>query len=262
MKIDTFFIPTSENKLHASLYSSSELRFGCSGVLLCAGFNDFNFIFHNQLTYIVLELIKRNYLVMTFDFGGTGNSLGGGCYSSIGKWSEDICAVEKFFQNKYNPDMICIVGFNLGASALYLALQKISIHTNKIVLVDPVISGYSFLKSEKRKNKMKEVMLKLEKINTCKHYQDFMGYPVSNSFIKNINKLDLLKTDIVSNKDISIYYNPASSDYVDQIESFSDKLSRNGFRSTFFRDPDSTFHPLFRQIYTGTYLYNFLIQSI
>ncbi|MFW9873549.1 MAG: serine aminopeptidase domain-containing protein, partial [Candidatus Thorarchaeota archaeon] len=165
------------------------------GVIVCGAIAEENFYIGHIYNILAKNLAMYGFHVFQFDYTGTGNSEGEFIETNVEVWIEDIRNAIKYLKQKYNIHDIILLGTRLGATTCY----KLSTEIRDIVgicLWEPVVIGEIYWKEKLRELRTKSIFSNIHNhIVGSANSMDYMGYCISNDFIIQIQKIDLLKSN-------------------------------------------------------------------
>ncbi len=145
------------------------------------------------LTEIALLFRSRGEASLLFSFRGQGDSGGDFASVSLDEWRADLSsAIEEAVRRAPNAT-IRVLGVRLGAS---LALQVASKRDDvtQLVLIEPLLSGRSFLSQQLMRQKIRAQMTgeaSAEPGVRTAQYEDLDGWPLGATLKSDLQRLDL-----------------------------------------------------------------------
>ena len=130
---------------------------------------------------------KNKRKLERFDYQGTGEAEGNFCDVTIDSFRNDL-------QKIVHKDKSCLIGTRFGATIAFdFCCQKDS-NVSKLILIEPVINGHSYVEYLFRKQHLKDMMT--GNGNDFSHEKGFFnleGYKTNSKFIDQVKKFYLEK---------------------------------------------------------------------
>jgi hypothetical protein len=151
---------------------------------------------------------KRGIPVIRFDYYGTGDS-GGQLYElefeSILDFTSKLFEIQK---QKYKVENINLFGLRFGADLAIKLSEKFPIAINNLLLIEPIVDGNRYLLEQRTRRKIFQKVHNMNHVNDFfvlnnKKFEDFQGFPVSSSFIKNLMTIKP-ENNTIQNKNITL----------------------------------------------------------
>ena len=120
--------------------------------ILCPPFAEEEKSARRVLTLIAQNLEARGQASLLFSFRGTGDSEGDFADANLSVWREDLRAAQAQAQKRAPKAEIALLGVRLGAS---LALEEAEGGVQTLVLIEPLLSGRSFLMQQGAKKQIR-----------------------------------------------------------------------------------------------------------
>jgi alpha-beta hydrolase superfamily lysophospholipase len=92
---------------------------------------------------LAMRLVREGCVVLSFDYHGTGESLGDGVDETLAHWADDVVTASAFLRARGATTQHWF-GLGLGATLAALAAAKSSIPPARVVLWEPVENGRAY----------------------------------------------------------------------------------------------------------------------
>lgn len=145
MHIKPFFFGDSEEQLFGIQTLPDDSKAGSWGVLICYPLGQEYLRSYQAMQRLSIELAKNGVYVMRFDYYGTGDSAGDSGFANPNRCLKDIAIAITEFRDTCRIDNLALIGLRMGAT-LASHVQSID-NTDRLILLDPVISGSEYLVS-------------------------------------------------------------------------------------------------------------------
>ncbi|MBJ6369748.1 alpha/beta fold hydrolase [Snuella sedimenti] len=141
-------------------------------------------------------LAIRGFNVVRFDFFGTGDSYGNFQELSVRTCLENSKSLLSFIREELDISDVYVLGIRWGAS-IALELASTETEINKLILIDPIISGKRYLTELRLRRKAFFMLNNMKDIQEVQHldgepYEDHQGFLLSPYFIKELEEFNLL----------------------------------------------------------------------
>jgi exosortase A-associated hydrolase 2 len=157
---------------------------------------------HRTLVELCEDLRARGESTLYLTYRGTGDSGGDFSQSTLVAWREDILAacVEAARRSGSTPGLI---GLRMGASLAVEIAEEAKVE--KLILLEPVLSGRSFLMQLGARKKLRAMMTEEEKTSDIQHptsnvealpdnAEDYDGWALGEKMREELKALDLMKS--------------------------------------------------------------------
>ncbi|HEX9997618.1 MAG TPA: hypothetical protein VGB45_10770 [Abditibacterium sp.] len=149
--MDAFFFPTGDDlQLFGVWRGPQNAR---RAWILCPPFAEEEKSARRVLTLIAQKLESRGEASLLFSFRGTGDSQGELQNSTLSAWRKDLGMARTELQNRAPDAEIALLGVRLGASLA--AQEAANLGAQKLVLIEPLLSGRSFLMQQNAKKQIR-----------------------------------------------------------------------------------------------------------
>ena len=219
--MDAFFFPDEEKTRLFGVFRAPE---GAQKVWIVAPpFGEEEKSARRTLTKIARFLENRGEASLLFSYRGTGDSEGDFADFSLSDWKIDLQNAILEARKRLPEAQIALLGVRLGAS---LALEIASQNESNLVLIEPLLSGRSFLSQQNMRKKLRADLT--GEIATAKNdaeIQDLDGWPLSPRLRDELNTLDLRSISTAEAKiPILVLQVGPKSELSAQFSSFSEKI--------------------------------------
>ena len=163
-----------------------------SAVVLCNPLGEEYIRFHRAFRQLAERLSVAGFPVLRFDFYGCGDSAGGAEEGRVAQWLTDVSTAVDEVRRRGRVEKICLVGLRLGAALSAIAgVDRQDI--DRIVLWDPVVSGKDHLDELRRLHRemLGRAHVKPMPQPVGEYQTELLGFPMSNSMVTDIARLDL-----------------------------------------------------------------------
>lgn len=116
--------------------------------MLCNPFGEEAARAHRLFRVLAGQLERAGYAVLRFDYRGTGDSAGEFGIPGEGSvldWVEDIGLAAAELRKRAGATRVVLVGLRFGATLAALAALRSLVHTQHLILCDPVVNGDEYL---------------------------------------------------------------------------------------------------------------------
>ena len=152
--------------------------------ILCPPFAEEEKSAHRTLTEIALQLQARGEASLLFCYRGTGDSEGDFADATLTDWRADIAAALIAATARAPDAEIGFLGVRLGASLAYLERAR----AQKLLLIEPILSGRSMLSQLNMRQKMR---VQMAGGGAALPPGDLDGWPLGEDLRADLNALDL-----------------------------------------------------------------------
>ena len=139
-----YFFGSTASQLYGAYHPPPITKDKLIGVLICSPAGHEYLRSHWALRQLAVRLSGEGYHVLRFDYFGTGDSAGSTAEGDPEQWIADIQTAAEELRDISGVRRINLIGLRLGASLALEASENIK-SVNKIILWDPLISGYDFI---------------------------------------------------------------------------------------------------------------------
>lgn len=148
------------------------------------------------LTDIAQTFHKRGEGSLLFSFRGTGDSSGDLAALGLEEWREDLRNALAEVRRRAVETSVGLLGVRLGASlALQTALEDSEV--SEVVLIEPLLSGRSFLSQQMMRQKIRAQMTgDAAQPQTEGHVEDLDGWALGEKMKSQLQSLDVMKEQI------------------------------------------------------------------
>jgi exosortase A-associated hydrolase 2 len=140
-----FHFGPPDRPLLGALHQTPRLRRRNTAILLCNPFGEEAARAHRLYRVMASHLDLAGYVVLRFDFRGTGDSAGDEADASVAAWITDIEIAAAELERVSGATQLILVGLRLGALLASLAVVRGRLRPRHLVLWDPVVHGQTFL---------------------------------------------------------------------------------------------------------------------
>jgi hypothetical protein len=181
----------------------------------------------HRFSYQLSETLRKKGLELErFDYQGTGEAQGHFYTLTTESMQNDL-------KKKVSGSQVCLIGTRFGATVAFnFCCRKISRVIN-LILIEPVISGKSYVNYLFRKQRLKDIMTgNAGELLPEDGFFNLEGYKTSNKFIEQIRKLSLSEKSGGFNikKYVRIAQISVSSRIDTEFALFADTLQKNSVK--------------------------------
>ena len=184
------------------------------GVILCYPTGEDYIRSHRAFVRLAALLSSAGFHTLRFDYYGCGDSGGDSDQGGIRQWLDDISTAIEELKSGSDANQICLVGLRLGASLAMMAGAERD-DVDGLVLWNPIISGRKYVQEliTAYQEKARKFFPGLECRSKGEGYGEALGFPLPDSMLKDLEKLDLFATQLkVAHKILFIESSDASED--------------------------------------------------
>ena len=189
--MDAFFFSDVNNSQNARLFGVWRAPIGARRVWIVAPpFGEEEKSARRTLTDMARFWESRGEASLIFSYRGTGDSEGDFADFALSDWKNDIETALSEAQKRLPNAQIALLGVRLGAS---LALEIAPALVEKLILVEPLLSGRSFLSQQTLRKKLR-ADLTGDATQTAKiegEIEDLDGWPLAPRLKNELNALNL-----------------------------------------------------------------------
>jgi pimeloyl-ACP methyl ester carboxylesterase len=163
---------------------------------------------HGFLVNTARQLCRLGYLVMRFDYYGTGDSEGEHTDMNLEESVSDAIYLHDHLISRHHVNKVNLLGVRFGADMAAMISGKIGSVTD-LYLVEPLVNGSRFLFEQRLRKKISYKMKMISEQEDQffidgREYEDFQGFPLSAG---NLAFLDNLQTENIGiqNKRIHLF---------------------------------------------------------
>lgn len=178
------------------------------------------------LTDIARSFKTRGESSLLFSFGGCGDS--GGDFASLGlsDWREDLNLAIEELKHRAPGAQIALLGVRLGAS-LVLEVAATREDVEEVVLIEPLLSGRSFLSQQLMRQKIRAQMTgdsSAELGVGSAEFDDLDGWPIGAKMKAELQSLDLMKQNFQLDARVRLIQVGPKSEVAPPLRALGDKL--------------------------------------
>ncbi|MBA4387919.1 MAG: hypothetical protein C0404_08050 [Verrucomicrobia bacterium] len=202
-------IPQGADWLYAMLHAPASPAKNL--VLICNPLFEERKSAHRVLVDMARSLCLQGSAVLRFDYRGCGDSSGSFESFSVRDWIDDIRAAGVFLKSRAPDRHIVLAGLRLGCALAMQAWRDIG--AERLVLLEPILSGAEYLDQEFRKSLIKEMMTSGSGTRTGESVHDdllqgktvdFDGFPVSPVLYRDMAALDVSRHEAASPRKVLV----------------------------------------------------------
>jgi alpha/beta superfamily hydrolase len=188
--LQAFFFPTGEDLRLLGVWRGNETA--RRAWILCPPFAEEEKSARRVLTLLAQLLESRDEASLLFSFRGTGDSEGDFAGASLSAWREDLRATHDQVKKLAPNAEIALLGVRLGASLALLEAEDMGAKT--LVLVEPLLSGRSFLMQQGAKKQIRAQLTGESQGETQKlRSDDLDGWQLGSEMKAELSSLDLAR---------------------------------------------------------------------
>ena len=131
--------------LLGALHVPQRLRSHPAAILLCNPFGEEAARAHRIYRVLATQLERAGYVVLRFDYRGTGDSMGDGRDTSVAGWVDDIALATAELLRAARARHVVAIGLRLGGTLAALAASSGRLRLRHLIMWDPVIDGAAYL---------------------------------------------------------------------------------------------------------------------
>lgn len=192
------YIQLPDRALHACLHAPNSAP-DSSGIVLVPPFGEERKCAYRLLTRLARRACENGFAVLRFDLSGTGESTGDHASVDVDRWVVDIEAARDTLLASTGVSAWSVVGARFGANlAARLGPTKLP---QRLVLVEPLLSGEDYLRDLKRRQLIKTAVGGTQSDTSSEEAMeeawgtgqtvDFGGFPIGPAFHDALAGLDL-----------------------------------------------------------------------
>jgi alpha-beta hydrolase superfamily lysophospholipase len=117
---------------------------GKAGIVFCAPLGHEALWLHQTLRSLSERLAARGFVVLRFDYAGTGDSIDPGGLVEPDKWVDEAVEAVGFMRRAAGVERVALVGFRFGAMIAAQAAR--AAHADTVALIAPVVGGRQFVR--------------------------------------------------------------------------------------------------------------------
>jgi pimeloyl-ACP methyl ester carboxylesterase len=169
--------------LHRSTFRAQQHR----AVLLCPPWGFEQIHAHRGLRHLADGLARAGFVVLRFDYHGTGDSAGSDeAAGRLSMWLENIESARRWLEREFGFDHASVVGLRLGAALAARAASEMPI--DDLVLWAPVVKGRAYIRE------LKALSMTAEPSITSGPGIEAAGFFMSEQMAEEVSGIDLLKS--------------------------------------------------------------------
>jgi pimeloyl-ACP methyl ester carboxylesterase len=163
-----------------------------AGVILCYPMGEEYIRSHRAFVRLAMHLSSAGFHTLRFDYYGCGDSEGDSDQGEIRQWLDDISTAIEELKGGSDVNQICLVGLRLGGSLALLAGAERG-DIDGLVLWNPITSGRKYVEEliTAYQGKARNFFPGLECRSREEGYKEALGFPLPDSMLKDLEKLDL-----------------------------------------------------------------------
>jgi alpha-beta hydrolase superfamily lysophospholipase len=115
-----------------------------AGIVLCAPLGHEALWLHQTVRSLTDRLAARGFVVLRFDYAGTGDSIDPGGLVEPDKWVDEAVEAVGFMRRATGVERVALIGFRFGAMVAAQAAR--AAHVDTVALVAPVVGGRQFVR--------------------------------------------------------------------------------------------------------------------
>lgn len=203
--MDFFYFGLTNRQLFGSYHPPSLTNDRRCGVLICNPTGHEYLRSHWALRHLALQLSRRGYHVLRFDYSGTGDSAGETDTGNVLHWIEDVETAFDELKNIAGIKKMHILGLRFGAFIALKTCSKLK-KLSTLILWDPILSGSHYI--EYLYSLHHDMCNDTDYSPSGRNAQyngnvaNILGFPLSNNNISIIKEND--NTDLYYTRDYSI----------------------------------------------------------
>ncbi|BCM89441.1 hypothetical protein IAD21_01287 [Abditibacteriota bacterium] len=178
------------------------------------------------LTDIALAFQKRGESSLLFSFRGCGDSKGDFARVSLIDWRADLTNAIAEAKRRAPEAEIGLLGVRLGAS-LCLQVATAQNDVTELVLIEPLLSGRSFLSQQMMRQKIRAQMTgeASAEQQTATEWEDLDGWPLGPKMKSELQALDLMKQSFEVRARTRIFQVGPKTEVAPPLRALSEKLA-------------------------------------
>lgn len=190
--LDAFFFPTSDD---LRLFGVARGPQDAAQVwIICPPFAEEEKTSRRLFTLIAADLAARGAASLVFSLRGTGDSEGNFAAASLSAWKRDLQAAKAEGSRRFPRAQVAFLGVRLGASLAWQQARELS--ANRLILIEPLVSGRSFLMQQSAKKQIREQLTggvdgQTKPKPQTSNSEDFDGWEVGPALKNELGALDL-----------------------------------------------------------------------
>jgi len=192
------YIQLPDRALHACLHAPASVP-ASSGIVLVPPFGEERKCAYRLLTRLARRACENGLAVLRFDLSGTGESTGDHADVDVNRWVADMEAARDTLLTSTGVSAWSVVGARLGANLA--ARFGPTNMPQRVVLVEPLLSGEDYLRDLKRRQQIKAAVGGTQRDTSSEEAMgeawgagqpvDFGGFPVGPALRDALTGLDL-----------------------------------------------------------------------
>ncbi len=188
--MNPFYFGSSKEPLFGIYHPPLTTGIQNSAILICPPLGREYIRTHWALRRLAEQLARAGSHILRFDYFGNGDSAGKSDEGNVGRWQNDIRIAANELLELSGAQKVSIVALRAGA-ALAATTNKLDI--SKLILWDPVITGYSYLDGLQHVYQTKlEVYNKIRGQRVEQTADELLGFPLPPSMRSSIEQLNIL----------------------------------------------------------------------
>jgi len=140
--MSAFYFGSPQRQLFGYLHTPQGSATG--GVLLCPPWGAEYQYAHRALHFLAKRLSGRGFVVLRFDYSGTGDSWGDSTDADLSQWVDDTTLAAGELRAASGLDRLDLVGLRVGAGIAAQAVAKLD-GVRRLVVWDPITDGDRWL---------------------------------------------------------------------------------------------------------------------
>ncbi len=191
--IEPFYFGTTKKPLFGCYHAPQSRSTRDCSVVLCYPMGQEYIRSHRAYRQLAIRLSNVGFHVLRFDFYGCGDSAGDCEQGQICQWLTDISTAIDEIRGSSGLVKVCLVGLRLGATlAMMVGAKRGDIEG--LVLWDTVVSGSGYLEELTTLDREMQRLSygKSERHIKGKKHTEILGFPLTDSLVTGIGKIDLL----------------------------------------------------------------------
>ena len=191
--LQPFYFGTSEKQLFGCYHAPQAAPVRDCGVVLCYPMGFEYTSSHRVYRQLAVRLSKVGFPVLRFDFYGSGDSAGECQQGTIRQWLADISTAIGEIKRRCGFVKVCLIGVRLGGTlSMMVGAERGDIEG--VVLWDPVVSGRGYIEELRTLHKEMSPYFngKPKGHIRAEKYTEILGFPVADSMLTGLEKIDLL----------------------------------------------------------------------
>ncbi len=188
-----FFFGPPGKALFGNYHESAPGQDRDCGILLCAPAGQEYIRSHRAFRQLALRLSRVGFPVLRFDYYGCGDSSGDDDQGTLSQWLADVAAASAELKKRSGADRLCLMGLRLGGALALLAAARRD-DVAGLALWEPAINGQAYVAelAIQHRDALWRYFAKPEQQANGHQSAELLGFPLTDSMLADLEKLDLL----------------------------------------------------------------------